>query len=98
VAGFARRLAGLLAAGCHNAASLVSGAGTGSDSGGDSAAKLPPPDANCPADAMGGGVCPLNFCGQVDSVAALAPGYTCDIPSAGTGPAAAPICLGGGLN
>ena len=27
-------------------------------------------DANCPADAMGGGLCPFNFCGQLMTVAA----------------------------
>jgi hypothetical protein len=35
-----------------------------------------PVDAYCPADAMGGGVCPINFCGQLLSVAAIPPnGY-----------------------
>jgi hypothetical protein len=29
-------------------------------------------DADCPADAQGGGVCPVNFCGYLKSVAALA--------------------------
>jgi hypothetical protein len=39
----------------------------------------PTPDADCPADAMGGGgFCPINFCGQVKSVAALAVGEVAD--------------------
>jgi hypothetical protein len=33
--------------------------------------KLPRPDASCPADAAGGGVCPTNFCGQLKPASAL---------------------------
>ena len=37
----------------------------------DQGGKLPRPDASCPADAAGGGVCPLNFCGQLKPASAL---------------------------
>ncbi len=62
-------------AGCHNGAA----GGRSSDAGMDAAVevmvKLPPPDADCPADAAGGGgQCPLNFCGTPESVAALGAG------------------------
>ena len=63
------------AAGCRDSAA----GGRRSDAGVDAAVevmpKLPPPDANCPADAAGGGgECPLNFCGTPKSVAALGAG------------------------
>jgi hypothetical protein len=35
------------------------------DGGRDQAGDVPRPDAVCPADAAGGGECPLNFCGQL---------------------------------
>jgi hypothetical protein len=61
-------------AGCHGSAA----GGTGDaavDAPPEASEKLPPPDANCPVDAAGGGgVCPLNFCGLPKSVAALAGG------------------------
>ncbi|HTA18839.1 MAG TPA: hypothetical protein VK989_06080 [Polyangia bacterium] len=60
--------------GCHGAAA----GGVGGDAAVDApevSEKLPPPDANCPLDAAGGGgVCPLNFCGEPKSVAALGTG------------------------
>ncbi|HSZ81089.1 MAG TPA: hypothetical protein VLA14_02350 [Polyangia bacterium] len=61
-------------AGCHSPAA----GGVGGDAAVDApeaSPKLPPPDANCPLDAAGGGgVCPVNFCGLPKSVAALAGG------------------------
>ena len=49
-------------AGCR---SDMAGIKPGTDDGGvDQTGKLPKPDANCPADAAGGGQCPINFCGQ----------------------------------
>ena len=65
-------VSGLLGvAGCHSAAA----GGVGGDAAVDApeiSEKLPPPDADCPLDAAGGGgVCPLNFCGQPKSVATL---------------------------
>jgi hypothetical protein len=70
--------------------------------------KLPPPDADCPADAAGGGQCPLSFCGAPKTVSALAlgepaqlgadaictPGYVCvpDGPTA-TGDALELRCI-----
>jgi hypothetical protein len=35
------------------------------DAGADQMGKIPRPDASCPADAAGGGECPINFCGQL---------------------------------
>ena len=38
----------------------------------------PPKDYYCPADAVGGGNCPINFCGKLATAGALAanpPGY-----------------------
>ena len=32
-----------------------------------------PVDYSCPADAMGGGVCPINFCGTLQTTSSLAP-------------------------
>ena len=49
-------------AGCR---SDVAGVKPGMDAGMDQMGKLPRPDANCPADAAGGGQCPINFCGQL---------------------------------
>ena len=43
----------------------------GMDANPDQGGKLPRPDASCPADAAGGGVCPLNFCGQLKPASAL---------------------------
>jgi len=43
----------------------------GTDGSPDRGGKLPRPDANCAADAAGGGVCPLNFCGQLKPASAL---------------------------
>ena len=37
----------------------------GQDGGVDQRPDVPRPDAICPADAAGGGECPLNFCGQL---------------------------------
>jgi hypothetical protein len=63
------------AAGCHSSSAGGRPRDGGSDGSSDLTEKLGPPDADCPADAMGGtGVCPVNFCGQVKSVAALAAG------------------------
>jgi hypothetical protein len=46
-----------------------------SDGGVDLAVDHPgaPVDAYCPEDALGGGVCPINFCGQLLSVVAIQP-------------------------
>lgn len=43
----------------------------GMDGSPDQGGKLPRPDASCPADAAGGGVCPVNFCGQLKPASAL---------------------------
>jgi hypothetical protein len=81
VAGIASCLAAPAGAGCHSATAARSNdAGSTGDAPADSNQKLPPPDASCSADGPGGGVCPLNFCGQVKSVAALAPG---EVPEEG---------------
>ena len=42
----------------------------GKDAGVDHPRDATVVDAYCPADAMGGGVCPINFCGQLSTVAA----------------------------
>lgn len=42
----------------------------GKDAGVDHASDAHPIDAYCAADAMGGGLCPINFCGQLLTVAA----------------------------
>src|SRR5262245_22239589 len=49
-------------------------AGRPTDGGTDASPDMgrpPRPDASCPADAAGGGVCPLNFCGQLKPASAL---------------------------
>src|SRR5262245_51601070 len=63
------------AAGCHSSSAGGRPTDAGSDGSSDLVEKLSPPDAYCAPDAMGGnGVCPVNFCGQVKSVAGLAAG------------------------
>jgi len=96
-AALAALAAPLAGSGCHGGAA----GGRRSDGPVDAEAevvqKLPPPDADCPADAMGGGPCPVNFCGAPKSVGALGvgqvaelgadaictPGYAC-VPDAAT--------------
>jgi hypothetical protein len=66
-------------AGCHSDTAGGVG-GPGVDAGPEVSPKLPPPDANCPADAPGGGgICPINFCGEPKSVKALALGETAQL-------------------
>lgn len=79
VAALALCLGAPAAAGCHSAVALHPDGGS-ADAAAESAQKLSPRDASCSPDAMGGGVCPINFCGQVKSVASLAPG---ELPEAG---------------
>jgi hypothetical protein len=53
----------LLLGGCRGS---VPGGKPGQDAGLDQAGKLErPAEIYCPADGMGGGLCPLNFCGQL---------------------------------
>jgi hypothetical protein len=68
IAGAAIGLAGL--AGCRNnaAGGHPFDAGQDKPTGADQATVI---DADCPADAQGGGVCPINFCGFLKSVATL---------------------------
>ena len=90
-------------AGCHDGAAGGRSSDGGMDAAVEAMAKLPPPDADCPADAAGGGgLCPLNFCGTPKSVAALGagevaqlgadavctPGYVC-VPDVATANGAA---------
>jgi hypothetical protein len=67
------------ASGCHNGAA----GGRHSDAAVDNAPEvsqhLPPPDANCPADAAGGGPCPINFCGTPQAVSVLVAGQTAQL-------------------
>jgi hypothetical protein len=83
--------------GCHDSAAGNRPMDAGVESKPDLSEKLPTPDANCPADAAGGGVCPITFCGQPKSQKVLGagempelgadvictPGYVC-IPDAPT--------------
>jgi hypothetical protein len=86
------------AAGCHSDAAGGRTPDAAVESRPDLMEKLPAPEANCPADAAGGGGdCPLNFCGQVKSVKLLqaeetatlgtdslcTPGYVC-VPDGAT--------------
>ena len=96
-AGFAAFAALVAASGCHGGAAGGRSSDGGTDAEAESVPKLPPPDADCPADAMGGGLCPINFCGAPQTVSALAvgqvaelgadvictPGYAC-VPDAAT--------------
>jgi hypothetical protein len=50
-------------AGCHGG--LPGGKQNEQDGGVDQRADMRRPDAICPADAAGGGECPLNFCGEL---------------------------------
>jgi hypothetical protein len=72
--------------GCHSGVAGGQGSDAGIDAAVDLVIKLPPPDADCPADAAGGGgQCPLNFCGSVVAGATgqlgaddlCTPGYAC---------------------
>ena len=50
--------------GCHSGVAGGQGSDAAVDAAVDLVIKLPPPDADCPADAAGGGgQCPFNFCG-----------------------------------
>ncbi|HVU51748.1 MAG TPA: Dickkopf N-terminal cysteine-rich domain-containing protein [Polyangia bacterium] len=70
----------LAAAGCHSGTAGGRRSDAGMDASLEPMPKLPPPDADCPADAAGGnGVCPLNFCGAPKSVAALGAGETAEL-------------------
>jgi hypothetical protein len=60
--------------GCHNGAAGGRAGDSGVDNAPEVVVKLPPPDASCPADAAGGGACPINFCGAPKVVSALALG------------------------
>jgi hypothetical protein len=62
------------AAGCSNGVAGGRPSDGGTDLPVEQMPHLPPPDANCPADAAGGGLCPINFCGAPKTVAALGPG------------------------
>ena len=60
----------MLAAGCSNPAAGSRPFDGGADAPGPRI-DAHPFDASCPADAMGGGVCPINFCGTLLTQAAL---------------------------
>jgi hypothetical protein len=61
-------------AGCHNGAANGRSSDASAETGPEVGQKLPPPDANCPADAAGGRGCPVNFCGAPKAVSALGAG------------------------
>jgi hypothetical protein len=61
------------AGGCSSPAAGTRASDAGVDVQPDSAGDLRPNDASCPADAMGGGDCPINFCGQLLAASALPP-------------------------
>jgi hypothetical protein len=71
--------AALAAAGCHDSAAGGRNMDAAVEVKPDLSEKLPPPDVYCPADAAGGGSCPLNFCGTPKSVKALAAGETAEL-------------------
>jgi hypothetical protein len=63
-------LAALACFGCHSSAPQGQGLDAGQDAGMDRR-DAQAFDYYCAPDAMGGGVCPINFCGQATSMAAL---------------------------
>src|SRR3954466_15294916 len=66
-------LCAVAASGCRDSSAGVRVTDAGPRDKADTAPRDTAAEVYCPADGPGGGVCPLNFCGYIKSVATLGP-------------------------
>ena len=69
-------LCALAATGCRDSSAGVRVTDAGARDTADTAPRDTAAELYCPADGPGGGVCPINFCGYIKSVATLSPTET----------------------